>query len=49
MKINEQVRKIMAEMGSRGGKEAAKRMTKKQKIKRAKNAVAAREAKRGKQ
>jgi hypothetical protein len=46
MKITDDVRKIMAEMGRRGGKKAAAGMTKKQKIARAKNAVAAREAKR---
>ena len=39
----------MAKMGSRGGKKAAKGMSKKQLVARAKKAVAAREKKRGKQ
>lgn len=38
----------MAKMGSRGGKKAAKGMTKKQLVVRAKKAVAAREKNRGK-
>jgi len=41
--------KAMAEMGRRGGRASAKKLTKKQRIARAKKAVAAREKKRGKQ
>lgn len=39
------VRHYMAEIGSKGGKKAAEKLTKAQKVERARKAVAAREAK----
>jgi hypothetical protein len=47
MTTKKEISEFMKKMGSRGGKKAADNMTKKQRVKRAKQAVAAREAKRG--
>jgi hypothetical protein len=43
----EEISKYLAKLGSKGGKESAKRLTKKQRVERARKAGKARQAKKG--